>query len=264
MTARVAVTPIVSGLCVNGLEWVRIPELTRPEREYVDALFADSIYPVLTPLAIDLGHPFPHIQYASLNIILLVERGDANEPEEMFGVIQVPSFLDRVVILPGRMDRSRFVLLEDVIAAQLGTLFGGARVVAHTVFRIIRNADEPLLGPRLRGDAVRLEIVAGADERFEQMLQEALDLESPDVYRVAGPVDPSVFMAVSGPDGFGPRSGGQHSKPVRRLARRTPRIAADVRTGKLSEGMTNAGTKDQRKDPAGGCDAGYAGALGVA
>lgn len=193
MTASVAVTPIVSGRCVNGLEWVRIPELTRAEREYVDALFADSIYPVLTPLAIDPGHPFPHIQYTSLNIILLVERGPANQPEGMFGVVQVPSFLDRVMVLPGRLDRTGFILLEDVIAARLGTLFGGVRVVGHTVFRVIRNAEEPHLGQRLRGDAVRLEIVAGADERFERMLQEALDLESVDVYRVAAPVDPGVL-----------------------------------------------------------------------
>ena len=243
MTTSVAVTPILSARCVNGLEWVRSSELTRLEQEYVDALFADSIYPVLTPLAIDPGHPFPHIQYASLNIILLVEREHANQPEEMFGVIQVPTFLDRVVMLPGRMDRTRFVLLEDVIAARLGTLFGGVRVVEHAVFRVIRTVEEPPLGQRLRGDAVRLEIVAGADERFEQMLQEALDLESPDVYRVAGPMDPGVFLAVGRLDGLGPR--GQHSKLPRRLARRTPRtaepgeagratarrIAADSRTG---------------------------------
>jgi polyphosphate kinase len=231
MTATVAVTPIVSGRCVNGLEWVKIPELTRPEREYIDALFADSIYPVLTPLAIDPGHPFPHIHYTSLNIILLVERGHANQPEEMFGVIQVPSFLDRVVMLPGRMDRTRFVLLEDVIAAQLGTLFGGVRVVEHTVFRVIRNVEGPLLGQHLRGDTVRLEIVAGADERFEQMLREALDLESPDVYRVAGPVDPGVFMTAGRLDGLGPRRVSQHSKPLRRLARRTPRIAESGEAG---------------------------------
>jgi polyphosphate kinase len=229
MTAAVTATPIVPGRCVNGLEWVRIPELTRLELEYVDALFADSIYPVLTPLAIDSGHPFPHIQYASLNIILLLEREHASQPEGMFGVVQVPSFLNRVVMLPGRTDRTRFVLLEDVIAARLGTLFGGVRVVEHTVFRVIRTVEEPPLGQRPRGDAVRLEIVAGADERFEQMLQEALDLESPDVYRVAGPVDPGIFMAAGRLDGLGPR--GQQPKLPRRLARRTPRIAESGEAG---------------------------------
>jgi polyphosphate kinase len=198
----------VGDLRVSGIEWVRQPELTMPEREHLDALFANSIYPVLTPLAIDPGHPFPHVQNKSLNIVLLVERGHTNQFQEMFGVIQVPSFLDRVIILPGGMDRTRFVLLEDVIAAHLGRLFGGGRVVGHTVFRVTRNTNLALLHtieqsrrPRMRGDAVRLEIVAGADDRFEQMLRDALELESRDVCRVASPVDPTVFLALHRLDG---------------------------------------------------------------
>ena len=208
---------LIGGLKENGIEWVRLAELTGPEREYVDTLFANSIYPVLTPLAIDPGHPFPHVHNKSLNIALLVEGGHANQLQELFAVVQVPAVLDRVVILPGSTDRIRFVLLEDVIAAHLGTLFGGVRVVGHTVFRVTRNTDlefdedeaedllqtiEETLRQRMRGDAVRLEIAAGADERFEQMLRDALDLESPDVYRVAGPVDLTVFMALHRLEGF--------------------------------------------------------------
>ena len=208
---------LIGGLRENGIEWVRLPELTGPEREYVDTLFAKSIYPVLTPLAIDPGHPFPHVHNKSLNIALLVEGGHANQLQELFAVVQVPAVLDRVVILPGSTDRIRFVLLEDVIAAHLDALFGGVRVIGHTVFRVTRNTDleideddaedllqtiEETLRQRMRGDAVRLEIAAGADERFEQMLRDALDLKSPDVYRVAGPVDLTVFMALYRLDGF--------------------------------------------------------------
>jgi polyphosphate kinase len=208
---------LIGGLKENGIEWLRLPELTKPEREYVDALFANSIYPVLTPLAIDPGHPFPHVHNKSLNIALLVEGGHAHQIQELFAVVQVPAVLDRVVILPGSVDRIRFVLLEDVIAAHLGTLFGGVRVVGHAVFRVTRNTDleideddaedllqtiEETLRQRMRGDTVRLEIAAGADERFEQMLRGALDLELPDVYRVTGPVDLTVFMALHRLDGF--------------------------------------------------------------
>jgi polyphosphate kinase len=208
---------LIGGLTENGIEWVRLPELTKLEREYVDTLFASSIYPVLTPLAIDPGHPFPHVHNKSLNIALLVEGRHANQLQELFAVVQVPAVLDRVVILPGSKDRLRFVLLEDVIGANLDTLFGGVRVVGHTVFRVTRNTDleidedeaedllqtiEETLRQRMRGDAVRLEIAAGADERFEQMLRDALDLEFSDVYRVAGPVDLTVFMALHRLDGF--------------------------------------------------------------
>ena len=208
---------LISELQQSGIEWVRLPDLSPAELAYVDTLFASSIYPVLTPLAIDPGHPFPHVHNKSLNIALLVERKHANQLQELFAVVQVPAVLDRVVLLPGAPDKVRFVLLEDVIAAHLGTLFGGFRVLGHTVFRVTRNTDLTIdedeaedllqtiqenLRQRMRGDAVRLEISDAADERFVQMLVGALDLRDQDVYRVPGPVDLTVFMALHRLDGF--------------------------------------------------------------
>ncbi|MBA3443248.1 MAG: polyphosphate kinase 1 [Gemmatimonadales bacterium] len=208
---------LIGDLQQSGIEWVRQADLAPSERAYVDGLFADSIYPVLTPLAIDPGHPFPHVHNKSLNIALLVERKLANQLQELFAVVQVPAVLDRVVLLPGSPERIRFVLLEDVIAAHLGTLFGGFRVLGHTVFRVTRNTDltideddaedllqtiEENLRQRMRGDAVRLEISDTADERFVQMLVGALDLQNRDVYRVLGPVDLTVCMALHRLDGF--------------------------------------------------------------
>src|SRR5918994_3823134 len=201
----------------SGIEWVRLDELTSSERAYVDELFNSSVYPVLTPLAIDPGHPFPHVHNKSLNIALLVERKHASQLQELFAVVQVPAVLDRVVVLPGTPERLRFVLLEDIVAANLERLFGGFRVLSHTVFRVTRNTDlafdeddaedllqtiEENLRQRMRGDAVRLEISESADERFVQMLVTALDLQSRDVYRVAGPVDLTGFMALNRIDGF--------------------------------------------------------------
>jgi polyphosphate kinase len=214
---RLLHTELIGDLQRSGIEWVRLEDLSSPERAFVDALFADSIYPVLTPLAIDPGHPFPHVHNKSLNIALLVERQHANQLQELFAVVQVPAVLDRVVVLPGTPDRVRFVLLEDVIAAHLETLFGGFRVLGHTVFRVTRNTDltideddaedllqtiEEHLRQRMRGDAVRLEISDAANERFVQMLVGALDLHDRDVYRVQGPVDLTVLMALHRLDGF--------------------------------------------------------------
>ena len=208
---------LIGQLEQSGIQWVRLADLLPAERRYVDSLFSSSIYPVLTPLAIDPGHPFPHVHNKSLNIALLVERKHTNQPQELFAVVQVPAVLDRVVVLPGDPDRVRFVLLEDIIAAHLETLFGGFSVVGHTVFRVTRNTDltieeddaedllqtiEEHLRLRMRGDAVRLEISETADERFVQMLVTALDLDAREVYRVTGPVDLTVFMALHRMDGF--------------------------------------------------------------
>ena len=208
---------LIGQLRQGGITWVRLEELSPEERGYVDTLFRTSIYPVLTPLAIDPGHPFPHVHNKSLNIALLVERKHANQGQELFAVVQVPAVLDRVVILPGTPDIVRFVLLEDIIAAHLGTLFGGFRVLGHTVFRVTRNTDltideddaedllqtiEENLRQRMRGDAVRLEISERSDPRFIRMLVTALDLHDRDVYRVAGPVDLTGFMALHRLEGF--------------------------------------------------------------
>ncbi len=212
---RVLHGDVVPGLAAAGITWVRLDDLRPDERAHVNRLFRDSIYPVLTPLAIDLGHPFPHVHNKSLNIALLVENDRTDQ--QFFAVVQVPAVLDRVVILPGSPEDVRFVLLEEVIAAHLGDLFGGFRVADHTVFRVTRNTDldineddaedllqtiEETLRQRVRGEAVRLEILATAHDRFVQVLGEALDLQERDVYRLRGPVDLTALTPLLRLDGF--------------------------------------------------------------
>jgi len=209
---------VLPGLAGGGVQRVLLEDLTEAERRHVDTLFRASIAPVLTPLAIDPGHPFPHVHNKSLNIALMVERRNGGQPRHHFAVVQVPAVLDRVVIVSTHGEgRVRFVLLEDIIARHLGELFGGLRVVSHTVFRVTRNTDltieeedaedllemiEESLRQRRRSDPVRLEISADVDEGFVGMLTEAHDLEARDVYRVPGPVDVTALMALHRHDGF--------------------------------------------------------------
>ena len=214
---RLLDSEIMPGLAAGGIERVALDSLDAADRDHLDKLFAREIYPVLTPLAIDPGHPFPHVHNKSLNIVLLAENGESGQ--QLYGVVQVPAVLDRVVALPGGepAERLRFVLLEDIIAAHLGDLFGGFKVLAHTVFRVTRNTDlaineddaedllqtiEETLRQRILGDAVRLEILASGDARFAQMLMGALDLRETDVYRVNGPVDLTPLMALHRGEGF--------------------------------------------------------------
>jgi polyphosphate kinase len=206
---------VVPALAANGIEWVRFGQLTDTERLHVEALFRSEIAPVLTPLAIDPGHPFPFVHSKSLNVALLVESTGSGQ--QLFAVVQVPAVLDRVVVLPGTDARVRFVLLEEIVAAHLADLFGGFTVVDHTFFRVTRNGDlaidedeaedllqtiEDTLRQRMRGEAVRLEILADGDERFAQMLMGALGLGERDIFRVAGPVDLTALMALQRLEGF--------------------------------------------------------------
>ncbi len=216
---RILDDEVLPGLAGGGVERVRLDDLTEAERRHVDTLFRASIAPVLTPLAIDPGHPFPHVHNKSLNIALVIERRNGGQkPRRHFAVVQVPALLDRVVIVSTHGEgRVRFVLLEDIIARHLGELFGGLRVVSHTVFRVTRNTDltieeedaedllemiEESLRQRRRSDPVRLEISADADDAFVEMLTGAHDLEARDVYRLPGPIDLTALMTLHRLDGF--------------------------------------------------------------
>src|SRR5690348_90053 len=96
---RVLTGEIFPGLAEVGIERVRWGDLTPAEKRQAVGFFRASVFPVLTPLAIDPGHPFPHVHNKSLNIALLVERKNGGLPRRHFAVVQVPAVLDRVMIV---------------------------------------------------------------------------------------------------------------------------------------------------------------------
>jgi polyphosphate kinase len=213
---RVLREEVMPGLAEEGIALVRYHELTDDERARADDLFRASIYPVLTPLAIDPGHPFPHVHNKSLNVALLISPAD--EPDETVpAVVQVPAVLDRIVPVARGPGKFRFMLLEDLVLRHAQELFGGFRVVDSTVFRVTRNTDltlqeeeagdlleaiEESLRQRLRSDPVRLEIAADAGDPLFDMLSAALDIEARDVYRVDGTIDLTVMMGLARVEGF--------------------------------------------------------------
>ncbi|HKI96377.1 MAG TPA: polyphosphate kinase 1 [Gemmatimonadales bacterium] len=214
---RVLREEVIPGLAERGIELIAYAELSKAERQHVDALFRSNVFPVLTPLAIDPGHPFPHVHNKSLNVALRIEGMHGGELQRFFAVVQVPAVLDRIVELPRTADHVRCILLEDLIAAHLEELFAGFDVIDRTVFRVTRNTDliidedeaddlletiEESLRQRIRGEAVRLEISDDADPAFTAMLREALGLEARDVYPVDGSVDLAGLMALCRIEGF--------------------------------------------------------------
>ncbi len=208
-------------LAEQGIVLCGPDELDEAQGAFLDQYFNTQVYPVLTPLAIDPAHPFPHLHNKSLNLILRIETIGQDPPRQLYAVLQVPSVLSRLVPLPDGGDgKRRFVLLEDVIGPRLDALFGGFKVAGRAPFRVTRNSDlsiqeievqssllstiQETIRQRKWGAAVRLEIVANAEDEFLHQLQTApaLDLDDRDVYRVPGPVDLTALVSLCRLEGF--------------------------------------------------------------
>ncbi len=189
-----------------GISLLRPADLTQEQRTTLERRFSRDLWPVLTPLAVDQGHPFPALRNRSLNLAILLhkERQRVARRQTIFAVVQVPSVLDRVVeVATGKEGQAAFILLEDLIAMHVGGLFPGFRVVGCSPFRVTRNfdlsidedeADDLLktiqreLRKRERGQAVRLEIADDSPAEVEGLLRGALRLDPADVYRIRGPL----------------------------------------------------------------------------
>jgi polyphosphate kinase len=182
--------------------------LVKPDALAADALavlderFHNEVFPILTPIAIDPGHPFPHVRNKSLNLGVMFSREGESEPG--FGVVQVPMMLPRLLEVPGAKGdaapiKHSFVLLEDLIARHVGTIFPGVRLKGVYVFRVTRNFDLEIdeeeaqdllqtiqqeLRRRERGAAVRLEVAGEPTPDSLAKLVRALKLDPDrDVYR---------------------------------------------------------------------------------
>jgi polyphosphate kinase len=184
--------------------------LTEADRTYLGEFFVRRIFPILTPMAVDPGHPFPYISNLSLNLVVRVEGQDSGE--ERIARVKVPPLLPRLVPLP---DHRRFVLVEQVIAAHLDSLFPSMRIVEHQVFRVTRNTDvsvdedeaqdllaalELELHRRRFGEAVRLEVSSGISADLLEMLIAEIDVPEESIYLFDVPIDLRGLRMLTGLD----------------------------------------------------------------
>jgi len=193
---------------------VAASELSRKDAEHLSRYFRRSIFPVLTPLAVDPGHPFPYISHFSLNLAVLVRH--PLRRHERFARVKVPPLLPRFIALP---DGERFLPLEEVIAANLQALFPGMEIVSHTAFRVTRDNDlevredeaddllvtiqTELLRHRRGARAVRLEVNPDMMDEVRELLVRELELTPDDVYVVDGLLDLGAvgfFAALDRPE----------------------------------------------------------------
>jgi polyphosphate kinase len=193
-----------SGLCPalaeHDIRIVSIDDLSREQGEQLAERFRRQIFPVLTPLAVGVGRPFPYISNLSLSLAVLVR--DPQTGVRTFARVKVPKeMLPR--FLPVGDEGHTFVALEEVIAAHLQALFPGMEVVDSGVFRVTRDADfevsdeaddlleavEAELRRRRFGEVVRLEINADMSEELREALTHGLRVEERQVYTVEGLLD---------------------------------------------------------------------------
>jgi polyphosphate kinase len=188
-------------LADNGILLLSVDDLDETERTYLREVFITRIFPVLTPLAVDPAHPFPYISGLSLNLAVVV--GHPSTGEELFARVKVPPSLPR--FLPTRSTfATRYIPLEDLIAAHLDELFPGMEVLKHYAFRVTRNQDleveedeaENLLNALERellrrrfGPPVRLEIDENMDPVLLEKLLSELEIVESEVYRLSPPLD---------------------------------------------------------------------------
>jgi polyphosphate kinase len=197
---------VAPALAEVGIRFSSWNELDDDDEKFLVETFEQRIFPVLTPLAVDPGHPFPYISNLSLNLAVRVR--DPVGGERRFARVKVPPLLPRFVVMP---DGERFVPLEQVIAAHLDQLFPGMEIEEHHAFRVTRNADLTLeeeeaddllaaveleLRRRRFGRAVRLEVDADISDEVRALLQRELDVGDDDVYTYAGPLDLGGLWAV--------------------------------------------------------------------
>ena len=197
--ARVFTEEIRPELIKEGIEILRWDELTGTEKDRMNELFAERIFPVLTPLAVDPSHPFPYISGLSINLAVLVRNPETGVRQ--FARVKVPTVLPRFLML----SEGRFVALEDVIARHLDQLFSGMHVVQHHTFRVTRNEDveveeddaenlllaleKELLRRKVGRPPVRLEVEDDIDPKMLELLVGELDIREREVFHVPGPLD---------------------------------------------------------------------------
>jgi polyphosphate kinase len=176
-------------------------ELTQAERSYIGEIFDSQIFPVLTPLAVDPSHPFPYISGLSLSLAVIVKHPESGE--EFFARVKVPSVIARFISTQKSI-KTRFIALEEIIAAHLTELFPGMIIVDHYAFRLTRNEDldleeedseniletmEQELLRRKFGPPVRLEVDSEIQDVLLDRLISELEITEREVIKYQGPLD---------------------------------------------------------------------------
>jgi polyphosphate kinase len=220
--AQVFSEQIRPALAYEHIHLMHWDELDDAAKQQLSAMFAEKVFPILTPLAVDPAHPFPYISGLSLNLAVVVRNPVSDK--ELFARVKVPDQLPRLISIDGPRAGAvagrvaRFIALEEVIAVHLDKLFAGMEVLEHHIFRVTRNEDveveeddaenllqalEKELLRRRFGPPVRLEVTHDINPNIRALLIRELGVEESEVYSVPAPLDLrglSVIAAIDRAD----------------------------------------------------------------
>lgn len=210
---------------ISGIHILNYEQLETKQRESIDQYFREVIFPVLTPLAFDIGHPFPHISNLSLNLAIALEGPTPQEPR--FARLKVPTSIPRLLPVKRSSGGTRkdgtvphhhyFVWIEQVIAANLSDLFPGIGIREVHPFRVVRNADmviqeleagdlletmEESVRKRRFGAVVQLAINSSMPTQLREILETNLQVDSRDVYEFSGPLGLEQLVELAKVDRF--------------------------------------------------------------
>jgi polyphosphate kinase len=201
---------VLPKLAQAGIKLLEPADLSFEQKAFIDEYFQQTVFPVLTPMAIDPSHPTPHLRSRGLYIAAIIEQRAyrPGAPKKLLAVVQLPTVLPRLIRFPGETDQ--FILLEQFVASRLGQLFGGSEIICWTTMRLTRDADLDIDGDQVLHDlseaveeglkalrhreAVRLEVAAGTNEKLLESIRKPMGLLPPELYEIDGPLDLTAFM----------------------------------------------------------------------
>jgi polyphosphate kinase len=201
---------VLPKLAQAGIKLLEPADLSFEQKAFIDEYFQQTVFPVLTPMAIDPSHPTPHLRSRGLYIAAIIEQRAyrPGAPKKLLAVVQLPTVLPRLIRFPGEADQ--FILLEQFVASRLGQLFGGSEIICWTTMRLTRDADLDIDGDQVLHDlseaveeglkalrhreAVRLEVAAGTNEKLLESIRKPMGLLPQELYEIDGPLDLTAFM----------------------------------------------------------------------
>jgi polyphosphate kinase len=195
---------LLPALAKQSIRVLTSSELDAKAAKAAKTFYDRRVYPMLTPVTVDPSHPFPHVLNKALCIALLLRRRRGDNSKPFFGVVTVPRALPRLLQVPSPNGGTDYVFLQEIISAHIARLYRGYEILASTAFRVTRNSNlyleeeesrtllesvDSQVAQRRKGDAVRLEIEAGAHPDIVESLVSTFELDDSLVFRVKGPVN---------------------------------------------------------------------------
>ena len=202
---------VLSRLEKAGIFIHPLDELDKKETKRLDEYFEVQVFPILTPLAVDAGHPFPFLGNLRLNLMVVFKEASGIKVPQAYAFVEVPSILPRLIPVNAEAPGHHFVLLEELIRQHIHMLFPGMEIKNIIAFRITRNHDYELhedevldllksveaeLKDRSNKIAVRLEIEPGAPKRVVNLIARQLGVEERFVFEIGGPINIRDFLSL--------------------------------------------------------------------